>query len=176
MIRTFLIGLWVSIVTLATVYVVLYMSVPDKPNESEDIGIKMSEILKSEQVSVPVISEGDVQAYFVVQLSFMIEKDKAKKINFFLKEMITDHLYTLLIGSSVINIQKLKEFDLENFRKEVKEGLNSQFGTDVLLRVFIDKIDYFPKASIRHNSSRSKYRRIKLLKFSESENFNTASP
>jgi len=62
--------------------------------------------------------------------------------------MITDELYTLLVGKKMIDVGATGNFDLDAFRGVVKEGLNRRFGAEVIAEVYVEQIDYLTTASV----------------------------
>lgn len=98
---------------------------------------------------MPVISEGGVNGYLLTKLAYKANKELAAKQPVPVPQMITDELYTLLVGKKMIDIANAGSFDLEGFRSTIKEGLNKRFGAEVIAEVFIEQIDYITPATVQ---------------------------
>ncbi|MBA5723538.1 hypothetical protein [Candidatus Liberibacter sp.] len=120
-------------------------------NYKENFQEKSSELVAGELVSIPVIAEGAVKAYFFIKLSFNINQPTTKLSHHYIRDIASDYLYTLLVGSAMSDLSQIKESDLENFRKKVKEGLNSKLGVKILSDVFINQINYLSATDL-HSS------------------------
>ena len=115
MIKLLLTGLWVCAVTLGAVYGSVQMSKP-KPVVDEATQLRnKSELVKGENINVPVLSKGAVQGYFITRISFLMDKEKIKGVHLPTTEMMTDELFTLLVGNKMVDLGNTKAFDLDGF-------------------------------------------------------------
>lgn len=159
MIKALLIGVWVAIVALGSVYGAISLS---KPGPSQDEVDKAEfyanlERVDSDVISVPVISRGKVHGYFLTQVSFLIEPKDMDIFPFKPQEMINDILITEFIGNNVINFPALDNFDLKAFRKTVGDALNERVGREAFHDILIGRLDYLGKQEIRSNIAQNNY-------------------
>ncbi len=151
MLKLVITGVWVCIVTLASVYFSIEMSrAPDK-QDPDAVKKAAQELVRGEVTTFPIISNGKVQGYFLTRISYIADKTKLEEIKLPIPELITDELYTALVGNRVIKIGDSHDFDLDAFRKTVKNSLNARLGTDVILEIVVEQIDYLSKDDIRTN-------------------------
>ncbi|MDD9333649.1 MAG: hypothetical protein PV354_08290, partial [Bartonella sp.] len=82
MIRMIAMGLWVCLVALGALFFSLRVNVVDA-NTSEknapiavEIGSNNTEVM-----SVPILVDGDVQGYIIVQLAYVVDKTAEKEIS-----------------------------------------------------------------------------------------------
>ncbi len=94
------------------------------------------------------------QGYFITRISFMMDKEKVKGVHLPVTEMMTDELFTLLVGNKMVDLANTKAFDLETFRKSIKETLNQRFQGEYVLDVLVEQLDYLSKDDIRTNGER----------------------
>jgi hypothetical protein len=141
-------GVWILLITLASVYFSLKMASAPKVDTAAAEREAAMEFVSGYTTTVPVISEGGVNGYLLTKLAYKANKELAAKQVVPLPEMITDELYTLLVGKKMIDIADVGSFDLEAFRGIVKEGLNRRFGADVIDEVYVEQIDYLTTASV----------------------------
>jgi hypothetical protein len=151
MIKLVLTGVWVCLVTLASVYVSIQVATrKDDPGPPPGL-LGGYETVRGEMTSIPVISDGAVQGYFLTRLSYTVDKVKAQLLAIPPAELVNDVLYSELVGNQVIDFTTMKKFDLERFRSEIKTALNARIGEDVFHDIIIEQIDYLSKDDIRSN-------------------------
>ncbi len=137
-------GIWVCVITLASVYFSVKMATAPAPPPDDSKQAQL-ELVKGETVTIPVIGDGAVTGYFIGQLNFMMNKDVVKGATLPLTEMTTDQLFTLLVGNKMVDISKVKSFDPQAFRDAVKKGMNERLGGDYIADVMLQQLDYLSK-------------------------------
>lgn len=141
-------GVWVCAVSLGSVYASMkYASAPVVTDEEADRRAS-EEYVSGELITIPVITGGSVQGYFLTKLSFAVNKEKIKTLPIPLKEMVTDELFDILVGKQLINVADTSEFDLSNFKTVVKEGLNAKIRDEVVTEVLIEQLEYLSKGDV----------------------------
>ena len=141
-------GVWILAITLASVYFSLKMASAPKVDTAAAAREAAMEFVSGYTTTVPVIGEGGVSGYLLTKLAYKANKELAAKQVVPLPEMITDELYTLLVGKKMIDVGATGNFDLDAFRGVVKEGLNRRFGEEVIAEVYVEQIDYLTTASV----------------------------
>ncbi len=167
MIKLILTGLWVCIVTLGAVYFSVQMSAPKPPVDEATLLKEKSELVKGESINVPVLAGGSVEGYFLTRISFMMDKEKIKGVHLPVSEMMTDELFTLLVGNKMVDLGDTKAFDLKTFRDSIKTTLNKKFGDEYVLDVLVEQLDYLSKDDIRANGERSASKQVSPTKIVE---------
>lgn len=148
MIRLVLTGVWICVITLASVYFSMQMAAAPRVDEAAAARAAALELIKGTQTTVPVIRDGAVRGYFLTRLSFTANTERAAKQVVPIGDAITDELYTLLVGERMVDIENLDGFDVEAFRTKIRDGLNTRFGEEVIDRVLVEQIDYIAKAEV----------------------------
>lgn len=154
MVKLLLTGLWVCIVTLGAVYFSVQMSAAPPPVDEEAMRKERLEVVRGEAITVPVISNGSITGYFLGRVSFMMDKEKAKEIKLPITELMTDQLFTLLVGNKMVDLSNPGAFDLEKFKSSIKDNMNSKIGEGVVAEVLVEQLDYMSKEDIRTNASK----------------------
>lgn len=143
------IGLWVCIVTLGAVYGSIYLAtVPAGPSEEETKKAAL-ELIRGEPITIPVIGNGDVTGYFLTRISFMMDKEKVKGQTLPTTELMTDQLFTLLVGNKMVDIGNVSAFDVNDFREKIKTEMNARLGEGMVDQVLIEQLDYVSKDAAR---------------------------
>lgn len=149
MLKLIITGIWVAAVTLGSVYFSIQMSMPPDPNAEEAAKKAVQELVRGEVVTYPVIAQGRVEGYFLARTSFIADKSKLGDITLPIPEMLTDEMYTELVGDKVIRVTDNRNFDLKAFKGRVKEALNHKLGAEVVLDVVVEQIDYITKEELQ---------------------------
>lgn len=145
MLKLVLTGLWICGLTLGSVYFSMKMAAGPGPVDEAALKRESEEYIAGEMVTVPVLGAGAVQGYFLAKLSFAAEKDLLKNVKEPIKELVTDELYTLLIGNDLIDIRNTKTFDLDHFKSSVRDALNKRLNGEVIKTVLIEQLEYVSK-------------------------------
>lgn len=149
MLKLIITGIWVAAVTLGSVYFSIQMSKAPDPNAEEAKKKAAQELVRGEIVTYPVIAQGRVDGYFLARASFVADKAKLAEVTLPVPALLTDELYTELVGDKVIRIGENRNFDLKAFKDRVKQALNHKLGSEVVLDVVIEQIDYLTKQEIQ---------------------------
>jgi hypothetical protein len=155
MLKLIITGVWVAIVTLGSVYFSIQMSKAPDPAEDEAKKKAVQELVRGETITYPVIASGKVEGYFLAKASYITDKTKLEEIKLPIPELMTDELYTALVGDKIIRIGENRNFDLKGFKERVKQSLNERLGADVVLDVIVEQIDYITKQELQDNESKA---------------------
>jgi len=144
-------GVWICVVALASVYFSVQVSNKKEPVEPDPAMFGGLETIRGEVTSIPVISSGAVQGYFLTRLSYTVDPLKVAKLSIPVDELITDALYTALVGEPVIDFPDMEMFDLEAFKSHIRNTLNERVGEELFKDVIVEQIDFLSKEDIRSN-------------------------
>lgn len=152
MIKTLAIGVWICAVALGSVYFSVQLSNKAEIVEQEPSAMLGGlETIRGEVASIPVISSGAVQGYFLTRLSYTVDPLKIEKLSVPVNDLITDALYTALVGEPVIDFPDVDVFDLEAFKTHIRQTLNDRVGEEIFHDVIVEQIDFLSKEDIRSN-------------------------
>ena len=149
------IGLWVCIVTLGAVYGSIYLATAPAGPSEEDAKKAALEMIPGESITIPVIGDGDVTGYFLTRISLMMDKEKVKGQTLPTTELMTDQLFTLLVGNKMVDIGNVSSFDVNDFREKIKTEMNARLGEGMVDQVLIEQLDYVSKEAARKSADGS---------------------
>ncbi len=158
MLKLVISGVWVAIVALIATYFSVQMALAPKVDEAAAARKAAEETVRGELTSLPVIEGGAVKGYFLTRLSFVVDKVKAAEIHVPLDVLITDELYTALVGDKAIDLGHKSGFDVAAFREKIKDVVNKRLGHEVVFDVLIEQIDYLSKDDLRASMAQNKVR------------------
>ena len=152
MLRLAAIGIWVILVTAGATFASVFFSfLGDDPEEKRPaIGI---ENLSTDMMSIPVIRDGDVAGYMVVQLSFaadraVLEEGKSDPLPF-----LKDAAFRTMFSDPGMDVRRLRKKDLDALTAAIAQEANHRLGKEVILNVLFREINYIRKEDIRNNTA-----------------------
>lgn len=148
MLKLLLTGAWVCAVTLGSVYFSMQYASAPVVSDAEAERRASEEYVAGEIITVPVIKDGSVQGYFLAKLSFSATREGIAKLHAPLRQLVTDELYDMLVGSKFIDVADTGSFDLPDFKLAVKEGLNKKLGGGVITEVLVEQLEYLSKQDV----------------------------
>jgi hypothetical protein len=151
MIKLLATGVWICAVALASVYFSVQLTNKEEPVQEDPAMFGGLETVRGEVTSIPVISSGAVQGYFLTRLSYTVDPAKIQKLSVPVNELITDALYTALVGEPLIDFPDMERFDLEAFKTHIRDTLNERVGEELFHDVIVEQIDFLSKEDIRSN-------------------------
>ncbi|MCY1319129.1 hypothetical protein D9M68_387340 [compost metagenome] len=149
MLKLILTGVWVCAVTLGSVYFSMQSASAPVVTDGEAARRASEQYVPGEMITIPVIKEGSVQGYFLTKLSFSATKEGINNLRAPLRQMVTDVLYDLLVGSKFIDVADTGTFDLPTFKTTVKDGLNKKLGEEVITEVLVEQLEYLTKDDVK---------------------------
>lgn len=167
MVKILAAGLWVCLVTLGAVYVSITMATA--PAEVAEETATPLQLVPGESITIPLIADGSVSGYFLTRISFMMDAEKIKGVELPITELMTDQLFTLLVGNKMADITKVSSFDVEAFREQIKTSMNAQLGEGMVDQVLIEQLDYVSREAARKAADGESTGPLERTQFVESE-------
>lgn len=150
MIKTVLIGIWISGVALGASYGALLWQSGQKPTEEkkEKFFGKVEQV-KTRSISAPVIAGGVIQGYVNAQFAFAVESDTLKKLSVHPETLLLDEAFRMLFSGDVLQLRAVSKSDLEAIAKRLAENVNKRFGSEFVHDVLIQELHFVPKDQAR---------------------------
>ncbi|RVG07994.1 hypothetical protein [Sinorhizobium meliloti] len=148
MLKLVLTGVWVCAVTLGSVYFSMQHASAPVVSDAEADRRASQEYVPGEMITIPSIKDGAVQGYFLAKLSFSASREGIAKLHAPLRQLVTDELYDMLVGSRFIDVADTATFDLAAFKVAVKDGLNRKLGSEVISEVLVEQLEYLTKEDV----------------------------
>lgn len=151
MLKLVAIGVWVILVTAGATYGSVYLvksggseTAADEP----DLGV---EELKSEMTSVPVLRNGEVIGYLILQLSFgadrrLLEERKLDPLPF-----MVDAAFRVIFGSTDVDFRRLRSKDLDELTAAIAKEANRRIGSELVRHVLLQQVNFVKREDIRTN-------------------------
>lgn len=148
MMRLVLSCIWICLVTLASSYV----SASWKTNRSETedaskLAVAAYETKKTSVLNVPVIRNGNVEGYIVVQFAYTIDQKSPNSSGMSADVFILDEAFRSLFSDD-IDIGHLEKYNLANLTGNLKTTVNHRLGGESVKDILIDQFNFIPKREI----------------------------
>ncbi|WP_299866126.1 hypothetical protein [uncultured Hoeflea sp.] len=154
MIKLLATGVWICAVALASVYFSVQTANKKEGADPDPAMFGGLETVRGEVTSIPVISGGAVKGYFLTRLSYTIDPSKAGALTIPVPDLVTDALYSALVGEQLIDFPNMTKFDLDGFKSHIRDTINERLGEQVFHDVIVEQIDFLSKEDIRSNMRR----------------------
>lgn len=149
MIRIIAIGLWICAVAFGSLYFAIQHG-----SESSDEAVATAggfgglDYVKTDVISVPIISNGAVAGYVVTQLVYTVDSNIRKKLTVPLEHFISDEIFRKFYGS-YSDTKEVEKVSFEDVRASIITDLNARFPEPVIKDLLVEQFNYISAAEIR---------------------------
>lgn len=149
MIRIIAIGLWICAVAFGS----LFMAVRQNASSSDGAQAAASgfggvDYVKTDVMSVPIISNGGVAGYVVTQLVYTVDSSIRKKLTVPLEFFIGDEIFRKFYGS-YSDTKEVEKVSFEDVRASIITDLNARFPEPVIKDLLVEQFNYISAEEIR---------------------------
>ncbi len=149
MIKIILVGFWACLVTLAASYTVSHFrESAAKPPVASTAG---RESRKTKEISIPKIRDGAVKGYIVVQLSYVVDTEAAKKSPVPPEAFIVDEAFRYIYDDESIDFAHLEAFDVGKMTKALMKNVNVRMNADVVVDVGIQELTFLTESQAKQH-------------------------
>ena len=148
MIKLLFIGLWVCLITLASSYAAAYWAVGQSGKE-EELYLEGLEYRKLATITVPMISDGEVQGYVVAKLVYTADAALLHEMSVEPDSFVTDEAFREIYTNGVVQFGKLTKYNINEITIAVKEHVNKRLNFDVVQDILVEGLNYIEKDDMR---------------------------
>lgn len=150
MLKLVVIGIWVAVVTAAVAYFsASFLSQPAGPAVAEEH--KVLEQLSTEMTSVPMIRNGAVLGYVIIQLNYAIDKAAKDRAHIDPMPYLIDAAFRAVYQNSQTDFAKLRASDIDKLTEAIKAEANARLGDGMVQHVLLAQLNFVRKEDIRTN-------------------------
>ncbi len=154
MVKTALIAIWVCVVMASSVYAtVLFRSATPETKATEEFFGGL-DYVKSDILSVPIISDGKIGGYVVAQFVFTIDAATLRQLSVPPNVFIADEAFRALFAGEAVDFKNMKKYDLDGLKKRIAENVNLRFKSDLVQDVLIERLNFIPLDKVRYGPKR----------------------
>ncbi len=151
MLKLAAIGVWVILVTAGATYGSVYLAGSggkEAAAEETDLGV---EEFKSEMMSIPVMRDGDVSGYLILQLSFAADRRLLEERKLDPLPFMQDAAFRVIFAGTDIDVRRMKSANLETLTAAIAREANARIGGELVRHVLLQQLNFVKKDDIRTN-------------------------
>lgn len=149
MIKLVATGVWICLVTVAASYAAIFWHSPTTPEAEADKFFGGLQSVKTNPISVPVISQGAVQGYVLAQFTFTMKANLLRTMSVKPDVYLLDAAFRAIYGGDAAQLRGAKKQDLEALTNSIKTQVNERFGQPFVDEVLIEKYTFLSKDEVR---------------------------
>lgn len=151
MLKLVAIGVWVILVTAGATFGSVFLARQagtESAAAEPDLGV---EELKSEMTSVPIMRNGEVIGYLILQLSFAADRRLLEERKLDPLPFMVDAAFRVIFGSTDIDFRRLRAKELEELTAAIASEANKRIGSDLVRHVLLQQLNFVRREDIRTN-------------------------
>ncbi len=131
MIKTLLVAIWCCAALLGANFGATFVMKIQAKKDAAPENLAF-ETRKSRELSIPIIRDGGVKGYVVVQLNYVVDLEAAKKLQAPPEAFVVDETFQLIYGDEKIDFSHLDRLDLGRMTETLIQRINTRLRTNVI--------------------------------------------
>ena len=131
MIKMILVAIWCSAMVAAGGFGAEYVMKMKAAKENAKPEIAL-ETRKTRELNVPIIRDGAVKGYVVVQLNYVVDLEAAKKLPAAPDPFVIDEMFQYIYGDEKIDFAHLDKLDLGKMTEQLIQRVNTRLRANVI--------------------------------------------
>ena len=131
MIKMILVAIWCSAMVAAGGFGAEYVMKMKAAKENAKPEIAL-ETRKTRELNVPIIRDGAVKGYVVVQLNYVVDLEAAKKLPAAPDPFVIDETFQYIYGDEKIDFAHLDKLDLGKMTEQLIQRVNTRLRANVI--------------------------------------------
>ena len=112
--------------------------------------------VKTEPVGVPIIEDGVLEGYIVMQWVFTMEAKLRASMSVPVELILTDEAFRAVYSEVKLDFDSLDRIDFGVLTKHIRDNVNARIETpDLIKDVMVQKFDYVERGNVRDGKARS---------------------
>ena len=143
MIRLILIGMWASLITIASSYGVNYIR-REQEKGTVAAATPPLETRKTKEINVPKVRDGVVKGYVVMQFSYVVDVAAMKSSSISPDAFVVDEAFRYVYNDDSIDFKRLEKVDLHALAATVIKNVNARLRAEILKDIAFDEFTFMP--------------------------------
>ncbi len=155
MVRLIVLALITCLSTIGGVYGGLFWKESAKAAPVKDAQAKLL-VMKTNMISVPILTNGEVLGYIVARLQFTADADLVKLSSVQPEAFVADEAFRQIYETTPNDIKTGRKQIIKDLAASVAAGANKRLGRDVVKDIMIDSWTYLSKQDMMRNNERDR--------------------
>lgn len=148
MIKSLFIAVWACIVMIGASYgLTSYLKA--RANAPTPMETSASETRKTKEINVPIIRDGTVKGYVVMQLSYIVDLAVAKKLPVEPDPFVVDEAFRYVFDDEKIDFAHLDKIELDKLIRAVTLRVNQRVKNDVITDMGVVECNFMLNAEAK---------------------------
>ncbi|MFN3890863.1 MAG: hypothetical protein ACK4MV_10740 [Beijerinckiaceae bacterium] len=148
MLKTIAVGLVGGLVALAANWSTGVMIRPSESVVEKPVKPQL-EVKKAGGLNVPILRQGALQGYMVVQLGYSIEVRTDAPAAGAIEGILLDEAFRAIYADSRLDHKSLQSYDFAGLTKQLRESVRRRISADGLKEVLIQEFNFVPAGGVR---------------------------
>jgi len=145
MIKMLVLAIWVSGITAFTSAAASHWLGLPFMAPAADSAPPLYEYRKTRVINVPIIADGALLGYVIVQFLYGVNVKVAEKLNVTPEVFIMDYAFRTLYGDPSLDFRRLDKYDITGLTIQLKNMVNEKLGKGLIQEILIQDFSYMPK-------------------------------
>jgi hypothetical protein len=145
MIKMLILAVWASAITALSSYAATQWRAEQAIAGPADAHDRAYDYRKTRVINVPVIADGALLGYVIVQLIYAIDANAAGKLSVNPDAFVLDIAFRKLYGDPGLDFRHLDRYDVGGLTREIAVLMNEKFGAGMVKEVLVQDFAYMPK-------------------------------
>jgi hypothetical protein len=145
MIKMLVLAIWASAVTALSSYGATQWRAVQAAAPSDDKNDRKYDYRKTRIINVPVIADGALLGYVIVQFLYAMDGKVAEKLNLNPDAFVLDMAFRKLYGDPSLDFRHLDKYDINGLTRQIATMMNEKLGEGVVKDVLVQDFAYMPK-------------------------------
>jgi len=145
MMKMLILAVWASAITALSSYAVSAWRVSHAAVEQSQVGEREYEYRKTRVINVPIIGDGALLGYVLVQMVYAVDVKAAEKLSVNPEAFVLDYAFRTLYGDPSLDFRHLDKYDITGFAKQISVAMNEKLGAGLIRDVLVQDFSYMPK-------------------------------
>ena len=103
---------------------------------------------KTASMNVPIVKEGIVQGYVILQLVYTVDATAVKQLPLPPEAYMADEAFRAVYADDSLDFRKLEVYDLNQFTRRLVERMRVRLNSDVVKDVLIQEFNFVAKGDL----------------------------
>jgi hypothetical protein len=131
-IKSLFVAIWCGAVMVGASFGAHYVMKLKEAKPSDKSEAAAFDTRKSREINVPIIRDGAVRGYVVVQLNYVVDLEAAKKLPAPPEAFVVDETFQYIYGDDKIDFAHLDKLDLGKMTETLIQRVNTRLRSNVI--------------------------------------------
>lgn len=144
-------GVWVCAVTSASVYVAS-LNAGGAAAPAEEAYLKGIDFVKTRQITVPRIADGEIQGYVIARFVFTVHAQAVRKLAVPPEVFVVDEAFRAIYGDDKLDFENLQKVDLSALTQMITDRVNERVQPDLVEETLVEQFDFVPYSALENGT------------------------